>query len=266
MKHQFGLFTPNSLESARVERRVSHGVGDLAVAHVGLKGSRIEALIDECEARGVAQGMRVHLERAHSRRLAQTRQHLAEPGCGHGAAAFREEHEFSGRILGSQPTQGAQFVALDGVNAANRALKPLHIQAGGLEVHIRPADIDQFAHPQGMAKREQDHAGVAVTIATVIIALGRLHQGLDLALRQMFAAAHSRISLALGGKCPIYRSWLLPRSHRKYLTHLRLDVVAVPQLVVNGTVYTTLIGVCMTHVTMAATAQGFSAVVARASL
>ena len=56
------LRLPKVLESGRRQLGVAHGVLDVPVPEIGLQRPRIDAVIGELEAAGVAQHVRMHLE------------------------------------------------------------------------------------------------------------------------------------------------------------------------------------------------------------
>lgn len=86
---------PNTLEAISVKGGITHCVRDLAVAHVRLQGARVEALVDQRKAGGMAQRMRVDLEVSHAGIVGQARQHLAKTGRRYRAAALGGERELS---------------------------------------------------------------------------------------------------------------------------------------------------------------------------
>lgn len=55
--------SPEVLEPCRRQLGVPHGVLDIAVTEIGLQGADVVALVGQREAAGVAQHVRVHLER-----------------------------------------------------------------------------------------------------------------------------------------------------------------------------------------------------------
>jgi len=78
-------------------------------------------------------------------------------------------------ILPLQPPQGADFRAPERVCGECTVLTPRNVQQV-LQIHLVPAQADQFRHPQGMAIGQQIQGGVAVTVTP--LAGGRLLQSL----------------------------------------------------------------------------------------
>src|SRR5258706_389440 len=75
------------------------------------------------------------------------------------------------------------------------------------QVDLFPAKRTQFRHPQSMPEGQEDHGGVAVSVAIVV---SRLHKPLNLALGEVFTGpivgvrqptSCNNCSL-LGGSCP----------------------------------------------------------------
>src|ERR1700730_18441095 len=67
---------PKVLEPVRRQLGVANGVLDVLVAQVGLQRARVAAIIGELEPTGVAQHVRVHLQRSEPGHLSGTREHL----------------------------------------------------------------------------------------------------------------------------------------------------------------------------------------------
>jgi len=111
-KKQFRLsIAPEILEARRRKLGIAHGVLDVLVSKVSLKGTGIVALVGQGEAAGMAQHVRVRLE-AELGGLAGTLDHAREPGRAEGRAALGCEHEGRlGLLLALELAQGAQLVA-----------------------------------------------------------------------------------------------------------------------------------------------------------
>ena len=234
------LLAPQSFEPVRVERRITHGVGDLAVTEVALQGSGIHAFVDQGVARSVTQGVRVDLKSAHAGIVGQSGEQLSKSAGGHRSAALGDEHEFLFGVVSAELAQGSKLIPLERVYAADRSLEPVYVQPGRVEVHVRPSDVYQLADPQRMAEGEQYHGRVALTTAPALIPAGCSYQLSDFPLGQMFSRANRGIGLSLRRNCPIFSAWAVSSDHRKYLTHLNLHLVTVPTITINGTDYTDL--------------------------
>ena len=65
-------------------------------------------------------------------------------------------------------------------------LDPADVQRGRSEVDLIPSQVHEFRNPQAVAIGHQDHGGVPMPVA---VALGRVHELLDLGLGQVFAGA-----------------------------------------------------------------------------
>jgi hypothetical protein len=100
-------------------------------------------------------------------------------------------------LLTLQAPQGAQLIALKRMDAGRAALGPTDVQAPRGEFDLVPLQVAQLRGPQTMPVADQDHGGVAVTVAAVLP--GRGHQGLDLGGGQILA----------GANWGIYDSWRL---------------------------------------------------------
>jgi hypothetical protein len=82
------------------------------------------------------------------------------------------------------------------------ALGAAHVHGAGLEGDRRPLQIAQLGHPQAVAEADQDHRRIALAMA---IALGRLHQALDLELGEVLAiTAHVPVARSSQRDCPYF--------------------------------------------------------------
>ena len=81
------VLSPEILETAGRQLGVSHGVLDVAVAEVGLKGTGIMALVGQREAARVPEHVRVNFELEASRR-ASALDKASETRCGERRAAL----------------------------------------------------------------------------------------------------------------------------------------------------------------------------------
>src|SRR6516164_82695 len=77
---------PKAVKAPRIHLSVARRIGDLAMPQIGRQGPRIDALIDQLEAAGVAQQVRVNP--GHANALSRPRQHLEEPIGRHRGPAF----------------------------------------------------------------------------------------------------------------------------------------------------------------------------------
>jgi hypothetical protein len=81
---------------------------------------------------------------------------------------------------------------LDGVCAGRSILCPPDVEHRTVEVDLVPTQIADLGRPQTVTVGQQDHGGVAMTVA---IALGGLEQRLYLGRRQMFPRSEVRVRL-----------------------------------------------------------------------
>jgi hypothetical protein len=88
--------------------------------------------------------------------------------------------------------------ALDRVCARRAVLDPADVQHGAGEVDLVPAQVADLGRPEAMPEGEQDHGGVAVTVA---VALGRLDQRRDFIERQMLPCAQVGVLGSLRRNC-----------------------------------------------------------------
>jgi hypothetical protein len=85
------------------------------------------------------------------------------------------------------------------------------VQDSRLEVHLRPFEVDKLDSAQPMAKGEQNHSRVTVTVA---VALSGFNQRLDFRRGEVFAGAQLGIRPAQRSNCPIYSGWRDDRERR----------------------------------------------------
>ena len=83
-------------------------------------------------------------------------------------------------------------------------LDPADVQGGRFELHLIPAQVHQLGGAQAVPVGHKDHRGVPVAPA---VALGRVHQPLDLGLGQVLAGAQLGVGEALRGNCSFYGGW-----------------------------------------------------------
>ena len=177
---------------------------NVAVAEVGLQRPRVVALVGQRITAGVPQHVRVRLE-GQLGLPARPLDHAGEPSGAERCPAFRGEHEGRlGLLLALEPPQRPQFVAEDRMGAWGALLDPADVQGGRSELHLIPAQVHQLGGPQAVPVGHQDHGGVPVAPA---VALGGVHQPLDLGLGQVLAGAQVGVGRALGGDCSIYGGW-----------------------------------------------------------
>jgi len=75
------------------------------------------------------------------------------------------------------------------MRARRALLDPADVQGGRSEVHLIPVEVDQLGSPQAVPVGDEDHGRVPVAPA---VALGRLHEPLDLGLGEAFPACAAR--------------------------------------------------------------------------
>ena len=85
-------------------------------------------------------------------------------------------------------------------------LDPADVQGRGVEVDLIPAKVGEFGHTQAVAVGDEDHGGVAMTVAVLA---GGLDQALDLGLRSDApGSGTSALALRRGVvDCSIYGGW-----------------------------------------------------------
>src|ERR1700730_12829937 len=107
---------PKAIEPLGVHLRIARRVRDLAMPEICGGGPGIDALVDELEAGGVPQQMRVNV--AHADTLGRAAQRLEEPVGAQGRAALAQEHVAgAGRLLPPDASQRADLAAGQRVNA-----------------------------------------------------------------------------------------------------------------------------------------------------
>jgi hypothetical protein len=84
------------------------------------------------------------------------------------------------------------------MNAGRALLDSPDMQGGRSEVHLVPAQVHHLGCPQPMPVSDKDHGGVAVAVA---VALGRVHELLDLGLREVLAGAQVAIGASPRRNC-----------------------------------------------------------------
>ena len=92
-----------------------------------------------------------------------------------------------------QPAQGAELVALDRVGARGAVLDAADVKHGTGKVDLVPAQVTHLGSPQAVPEGEQDHGGVAVTVA---VAPGSLDQRLDLVGGQVLPGSQFGVFVA----------------------------------------------------------------------
>jgi hypothetical protein len=90
------------------------------------------------------------------------------------------------------------------VDTRSTLFDPTDVQRGRPEVQLIPAHVHQLGDPEAVAVGHEDHGGVPVAVA---VALGRVHELLDLGLRQIFPSANVAVGASLGRNCSFYGSW-----------------------------------------------------------
>src|SRR6516165_3632845 len=107
---------PKAIEALGVHPRVPCGVGQVSVAEIRRQGPRIDALVDELEARPVPEQMRMHVGHADTRR--GPAQRFEEAVSGHRRATLTYEHvPGTGRLLSAGLAQGADLDAGERLHA-----------------------------------------------------------------------------------------------------------------------------------------------------
>jgi hypothetical protein len=82
------------------------------------------------------------------------------------------------------------------MRAGGPVLDPPHVQHRAIEFDLVPAQVADLSSPESVPEGEQDHCGIAVTVA---VGLGGLDQGFDLAARQVLAGA--KLDVSSTGRC-----------------------------------------------------------------
>lgn len=131
---------------------------------IGLQGAGVVAVVGQRVAAGVAQHVRVDLER-HPGFDAGPFHHPREPGGRKRPSPLAGEHERRcRRLLPLQAAQRPQLVAQDRVGSRGAALDPSGVQGGAGEVDLVPAQVDQLGDP------EASLSTIWVPRATILIA------------------------------------------------------------------------------------------------
>jgi hypothetical protein len=94
-----------------------------------------------------------------------------------------------------------QLIANDRVRRRRPLLDATDVQGGGREVDLLPTQVRQFAHPQAVSVRDEQHGGIAVAMAIDFRGGNEL---LDLGLGEMLARAQLAIWSADRRDCSIY--------------------------------------------------------------
>lgn len=190
---------PKAVKSGWRQLGVAHCVLDVLVPEIVLNGARIVSRVRKFEADPVAQHVRVDLQ-GKVDAFSGARQHAPEGIGGHWSPAFRQEHETGiGFDLALQTTQGADFTTTQGMNAVDAALEAAHLEMAQGKVDLVPAKRHEFANPEAVAIRDEDHRSVAMTVATP--RRGRLTQLVDFGLRQVLARTHVLVAGLRGPAC-----------------------------------------------------------------
>lgn len=189
---------------------------NVLVPQVVLDRSRIVAVVREFVPAAVAEHVGMD-RKAESRLLPRPGEELPEPRRRERAAPLARKYIGSvGRPFPLQFPQGPEFRPPQGMDARRPPLHPVDVEHSPREVHLIPAQRDEFRHPQAVPVREEDEGGVAVAVAPP--PLRRLHQEFHLALGEVFAAAAVAVRYpfrrAGGSDCPIYSGWRLLGGYR----------------------------------------------------
>ena len=99
-----------------------------------------------------------------------------------------DENVRGSSLLTLETPQSAYFVALQWMNAWGAALGPADVHAACPQFNLVPLQVAQLRGPQAVPEADQDHGGVAVSVAAVLAR--RSHQALDLAHGQILTSAN----------------------------------------------------------------------------
>jgi hypothetical protein len=152
------------------------------VPEPSLDGTGVVTLVREGIATGVAEHVRVSLERKTSG-LGGPFNHPGEAGCREWGTSLADEDEWRRFALPLEPPQGSQFITPERMSAGGAILDPADVEDGGAEPNLIPAQVAQFGRSQPVPKGDQDHGGVPVPVP---ICLGGLDQSLYFARRYNF--------------------------------------------------------------------------------
>ena len=188
------LVLPEVIESGRVHLRVTGGILDLLVAEVGRQRQGVDPVVDELEARGMSQVVRMNVGKSNG--LGRTAEVLKKATGRHRSAPFSEKYIARTGILTAQLPQRANFSAAERMNRVFASLAPDDFQSACVKVDLRPSEADQFADAQAMPKGHQDHRCVPVAVTTGFA--GCCAKLLHLAFREVFSA----VGLIVFALCP----------------------------------------------------------------
>ena len=111
-------------------------------------------------------------------RLTNPRQRLAKARRRHRCVPLGLEQVAALRLLSSQPAERAQLLTAQRVNRGDTVLQPGDVQKPVAEINLVPGQCAKLANPQAVAVGDQNHRGIAVTIAAPLLRGG--DQCLDL--------------------------------------------------------------------------------------
>lgn len=176
---------------------------------VVLNGAGVVTVVRQLVAAAVPEHMGMN-RKTHGGLLPRPGEELPEPSRRQGTAPFAREHiGTAGRPFPLQFSECPNLGASEGMHARRPPLQPMDVEPPLAQVHLIPAERDEFGHPEPVPVREEDHRGVAVAVAPP--PLRCRHQKVHLPLGEVLAAAAGAVRHPLrgsgGSNCPIYRGW-----------------------------------------------------------
>ena len=187
------LCFPKALEPIRCELGVANGVLDIPVPEPVLQGTGVDAIVGELVAARMPQHVRVDRKR-HPGRLPYPRQQLPEARRGHRPLTFGGEDVGRGRqLFALEPAQVTDLSTAQGMHARPAVLEPANVDEPLVEIELIPAQRAQLPYPEHVPVADENHGGVAMTVAAIPAPCG-FHQPRDFARRQVLARAPFLIS------------------------------------------------------------------------
>jgi len=159
---------------------------DVFVPQIVLDGAGVLTVVGELEPGRMSQHVRMD-RHAQLGRIAGASEQLAEGGRGHRRAALGDKNVGAARIFTQYLAQAPEFRPAQRMGAGQPVLAAAYVQQALPQINLLAPQPDQFRHAEPVPVGEQDHRGIALTVAPET--LGRGDQPVDFRGRQVFAAA-----------------------------------------------------------------------------
>jgi hypothetical protein len=161
------LLFPKALEPIGGEFGVADGVLDILMPEPMLQGSRVDTVVGELVAACVSQHVRVN-GKGHAGRLPYSAKQLAKTCGGHRPLALGgEDIRRCRHLLALEPAQLPNLCAAQVVHARPAVLEPADVHKPLLEIELIPAERTQLPYPEHVPVADEDHRGVAMTVAAI---------------------------------------------------------------------------------------------------